>query len=397
VTQAIRNAEWFTWFPEDYRWSFNMQLVVESARTGGADIGEIDRVARRMAGHIGDDEVWFTEWERMADHVRGLAEDAQAAGRRLSAAAHFRRACMYYFTAEHFRFPKDSRALEAYRKCVDTFHEFAANRPDLGIEFVDIPYDNRQPLAGYFVPARPTAKSGNGKPPVVVFFNGFDGNKEFNWYLGIEDLTARGISVLSVDSPGTGESVRFRENYLRHDYEVAGGACIDYLETRGDVDAARVGIMALSLGGYYATRSASMEHRFKACVAWGAIWDYHAIWRKRYEAAFQLALPVPGEHLQWSTNADSPEGALAAIEGFKLDGVVQQMRCPYLLVHGEDDQQVPLADAEKLFAACGSEDKTLRVFSNEEGGAQHCHTDNLSIATPVIFDWLADRLGGSVA
>jgi fermentation-respiration switch protein FrsA (DUF1100 family) len=69
------------------------------------------------------------------------------------------------------------------------------------------------------------------------------------------------------------------------------------------------------------------------------------------------------------------------------------MRCPFLLVHGVDDQQVPVADALALYEAVGSEDKTLRIFSGDEGGAQHCHIDALSVATPVIYDWLADRLG----
>ena len=52
------------------------------------------------------------------------------------------------------------------------------------------------------------------------------------------------------------------------------------------------------------------------------------------------------------------------------------MRCPFLLVHGADDEQVPLADAQALYDACGSKDKTLRVFTAEEGGAQHCQRDH---------------------
>jgi fermentation-respiration switch protein FrsA (DUF1100 family) len=45
-------------------------------------------------------------------------------------------------------------------------------------------------------------------------------------------------------------------------------------------------------------------------------------------------------------------------------------RCPFLVLHGEDDEQIPLADARALYEACGSQDKTLRVFSAEENGAQ---------------------------
>ena len=46
------------------------------------------------------------------------------------------------------------------------------------------------------------------------------------------------------------------------------------------------------------------------------------------------------------------------LEGFRLDGIVQKMQCPFLLVHGAGDEQIPLAIAEKCFAAVGSKQKT---------------------------------------
>ena len=88
-----------------------------------------------------------------------------------------------------------------------------------------------------------------------------------------EKIIAAGYPVLLVDGPGTGEAIRFRGlDNLRHDYEVAGSAAIDYLETTSRTStSSRIGVMAISLGGYYAPRCASMEPRFKACVAWGAM------------------------------------------------------------------------------------------------------------------------------
>ena len=388
MVAAIRNAPWFTYFPEDYRWSYNTLLNAALTATGGAEIGEVDRVCRRLVDHVGDDERWFEEWAAMADHVQDLAEAAEKRHDRIGAAAHLRRASMYYFSAERFRFPKDERAFEVYRSMVDCFRRSCELDERTTVTHVEVPYEGAS-LPAWF--AATPAPEGT-RSPVVVFFNGFDGNKELNWFLCTEALLRRGISVLSVDSPGVGEAVRFRGIPLRYDYDVAGTSAIDYLETRDDVDADRVGVMALSLGGYYASRSASIEHRFKACVAWGAIWDYHRIWRERIKAGFEKQLPVPGEHLAWSTGTASPEEALKVVAGFRLDGVVQQMRCPFLVVHGEDDQQVPVADAQRLYDAAGSEDKTLRIFTNDEGGAQHCQLDNLSIAVPEILTWLADRL-----
>jgi dienelactone hydrolase len=259
------------------------------------------------------------------------------------------------------------------------------------IEFLEIPYEGGS-LPALLVPAENATSS---RPPVVVFYTGFDGNKELNWFCGIPEIVRRGMTCVSVDTPGVGEAIRFRDLYLRHDYEVAGSAILDFLETRDDVDATRAAIMAMSLGGYYAPRTASMEPRFKACVAWGAQWDYHDVWRRRIEAAYDSQLPVPGDHLVWSTNASSRVEALKRIEGFKLDGVVQRMRCPFLVCHGEDDQQISLDDARRLFEAAGSHDKELRIFTDAEGGTQHCNLDNLSVATPVMFDWLAEKLGAS--
>jgi dienelactone hydrolase len=66
---------------------------------------------------------------------------------------------------------------------------------------------------------------------------------------GVTELPKRGSSVLIMDGPGTGEAIRFRGQVLRHDYDVAGSACIDYLETRSDVDAKRIAVVANSLGG----------------------------------------------------------------------------------------------------------------------------------------------------
>ena len=84
--------------------------------------------------------------------------------------------------------------------------------------------------------------------------------------------------------------------------------------------------------------------------------------------------------------------ALKKLEGFRLDGIVQKMKCPFLLLHGAGDEQIPLPLAEKLYAAVGSAQKELKVFSREEGGFHHCQVDNVTIGTNFMWDWAADVL-----
>jgi len=380
---------WFTYFPENYRWSAGLIIALGTAPWGSSDLGEVDRVGKRLKDKVGDDEAWFREWSRMGEELENLAKEAAARRRFITASAFYFRACMYYQTGERFRQPKDAKALEVYQRAVACFQEAAKYAPPPAIEPVEIPYEGGKSLPAYFVKASADRK---GPLPTVIFFDGLDVTKEYCYFWGVRDMVRRGLACLIVDGPGNGESIRFRGLKLRHDMEVPAGAAVDYLEGRPDVDPRRIGIMALSLGGYYAPRAAAFEKRLQACVAWGAQYDYHALWKRRVELAYQTPLSVPPDHIQWVLGADSMEEALKRLEKFKLSGVVEKVECPFLLVHGEEDAQVSLADAKACFNAVGSKDKTLRVFTAEEGGSQHCQNDRLGVVIPYMHDWLAEKL-----
>ncbi|MFC1492242.1 alpha/beta hydrolase family protein, partial [Nitrospinota bacterium] len=363
--------------------------MVSCAPWGMAEIGEVDKVGRRLAKKVGDDKLWFREWVRMADHVRGLGLQAERKGYKLSAASHHRRACAYYQMGERFRTPKDKAALSAYRKSLDCFSRYMRVTDRPRIERVEIPFEKGKRLPAYLVHAENTKKA---RPPVVVFFDGLDITKELQYLRGVEDLVRRGISCLAVDGPGNGESIRFRGMYLRHDYETAGTAALNYLHTRKDVNPRKAAVMGISLGAFYAPRIASFEHRYKACVSWGANFNYQETWRRRLAARFKTELSVPGHHIKWILNAKTYDEVLEKLSGFPLDGVVQKMRCPFLLVHGADDKQEGTPIARKLYKASGSKDKTLKIFTVKEGGAQHCQRDNMILGTTYIYDWLQEKL-----
>ena len=83
--------------------------------------------------------------------------------------------------------------------------------------------------------------------------------------------------------------------------------------------------------------------------------------------------------------------ALEKSKPFTLDGHLENMKCPYLIVHGGHDV-LGVAQASKVhdYAKSKGVDVTLRLVSEEETGADHCQHDNPTIGQELMADWLAD-------
>src|SRR6202795_1794101 len=392
-TVAKKDDPAFLYFPTNYRWSMGLLICLSGAPWTGVEIDEVNRVGRALTDKVGDDDAWFEEWARMGDKITARGRDAMRAGHKLTAASAFMRGCRYYQTGERFIHPRSQRSMDVYAQSVALFKEAASIMRRPRIEPVEVPYEDTS-LPALLVHPDPEV-AGTTPAPAMVFFDGFDVTKEIQYGYGVPDLAARGVGCLIVDGPGNGESVRFRNLPLIAETERYATPVYEYLARRREFDPKRIGVMALSLGGYYAPRAAALEPRFAASIAWGAQWDYHAIWAKRLElldSGKVLSLSVPPGHLQWGLGVPAPAPALKKLEGFRLDGIVQKMKCPFLLLHGAGDEQIPLAVAEKCFAAVGSKDKTLKVFQREEGGYHHCQVDNVTLGTQYMWDWLADVL-----
>jgi dipeptidyl aminopeptidase/acylaminoacyl peptidase len=370
----------FYYFPGNFTWSAGVALSMMA----GGELGQIDRWLGPLRDTEPDAEAWTKAWDGAAAQQEDLAAgDLQLRFWR-SASARYLRASTYYLTGER-QTPPGPVKMHSYRAALAAFARAVEYMPH-PIERVEIDSPDGI-LPGYFIPAR-----AQGPAPVVIFYSGLDVTKETLYGIIRDELADRGIACLVVDTPGVGEPLRLRGVPSRPDYEVPTTAIVDYLQTRPDIDPARIGLLGISLGGYYAPRGAAYEHRITACAAWGAVWDYGVTWQRRWDTRTNLT-PTPFWQLPWVMGTGTMEQALARVRQYTLADAMPHLTQPLLIVHGENDKGFTVDDARHAYDAAGSADKTLRIFTIAEGGSEHVNADDPDPARQLIADWFADRLG----
>ena len=363
----------FEFFPGNYRWSYNTLL----AFAAGGQLGDFALIEASLRGKVGQDDAWHTEWARLA----AILEKRAKSGSCHTAAENYFLSSLYHTISEHFIPPADPARLASYREVLRTFDRGreASTHP---VERVQVPYEGTA-LPAYFVPAA-------ARGPAAIFICGLDTTKEL-WFLRARlQFAARGVSALFIDTPGIGEALRLQKLVTRHDYEKPVAAAIDWLEKRTEVDPARIGVVGSSLGGYYVARAAAFEPRLKAAVAWGAIYDYHRVWVRRMQG--QGIIAAPRFQLMFITGTDTMEAAVEKVKDFRVADFAGRIRCPFLIMHGAEDQQVLMDDARAMYEAIGSADKEMVVFTGDNGGAAHTQFDNHLPALQVCADWIARKL-----
>ena len=258
-------------------------------------------------------------------------------------------------------------------------------------ELVKIPYGDSF-LTGIFYPAEGIS----GRQPVLVQLNGLDSTKERKFLVGMPRwLAQRGVASLVVDQPGTGDALRLRNLTARYDAEHWASRIVDYLETRSDVDAKRIGCEGVSLGGYYCPRAVAFEPRFAMGVCWGANHDWRDVQKRRKAAEGNLPVPHYWSHVRWVFGAKTDEEFMEIAENMHLDGVLDRIKVPFLVTHGEKDSQIPLKWAHATYdALVNSPKRELKIFDERTGGVQHSSFDNSANAGAYIVDWVAEQLGG---
>jgi fermentation-respiration switch protein FrsA (DUF1100 family) len=142
----------------------------------------------------------------------------------------------------------------------------------------------------------------------------------------------------------------------------------------------------------------AFEPRFACGVVWGANHDWREVQKRRLEREGSFPVPHYWEHVRWVWGGKDIEAFMAIAENVHLDGVVERIRVPFLVTHGEQDSQIPLKWAHRTYEQLvNSPKRELKIFTPREGGVQHSSFDNSINAGQYIADWVAETLGGRTA
>lgn len=377
-------------FP-NYIWNLSVSIAVAS----GAELGEIVDMCepiKRAADNGADAGTpqFMKEWARKARTLAELADEDLQRGRKLSAAEKFRRACLYYTTAERMQGAGDPSKAETFSKAQSAFKLYIEHSGENCLR-LEIPYK------GAIIPGLFTQAEGvEGEAPCVLFTNGLDSCKELLFWTWLPHaLAKRGISTLCVDQPGTGETLRLHNLPATPFSEEWATPCYEYLASRKDVDAARIGISGISLGGHFAARAAAYEPRFASGSVWGANHNWYEVQLGRLENEGENPVPHYWNHVYWVFGAEGKEDFFSKIEGMNMNGHMDRIKMPFLVTHGESDRQINVKYAFQAYEQLTNSVKPeLKIFTPREGGVEHVGADNMSFGRDYIADWFADTLGG---
>jgi dienelactone hydrolase len=381
----------FKYFPTNYVWNLSVDLAIEM----GARIGEIEAMCAPLqeaakAPDAAGTQAFRETWSQMADKLCELAAEDEAAGRLISAGEKYNRAATYLLTCERLQAHGAPGRMALYQRFLEVFAR-GLQLSEENCERVTLAYEGKE-LSALYV----RAEGVQGPAPILVQVNGLDSTKEMKYRVGLPAwLAKRGVSSLIVDQPGTGEALRLHGLTARFDSEHWASRVVDWLETRPEVDAKRIGMEGVSLGGYYSPRAVAFEPRFACGVAWGANHDWRDVQKRRLQREGNLPVPHYWAHVCWVWGAKDIDDFMRIAEDVHLDGVLDRIRVPFLVTHGEKDSQIPLQWAHRTYEQLvNSPKRELKVFTEREGGCQHSSFDNSINAGHYIADWVAQALGG---
>jgi pimeloyl-ACP methyl ester carboxylesterase len=358
--------------------------IARRAARGGPPLGGIRagdaRAALERIRSL-DREQWARAFADVAESHLAAARECAAHDRVAAAEAYWRAWRLFHFA----RWPTENTParVAARASAFDAFRAYSGLL-DPVIETLRVPHPAGDVVAYLRVPR--TAEP----PPVVLAISGLDSRKE-DIAAHSETYLARGLAMVAVDMPGTGDAPL---GPLADAPESLFSALIDHLHTRSDVDATRLVVQGRSFSGYWAAKLAVTEReRLRGAVMHGGpihhtfqpgwcaqalqtgeyLYDYFDAWRAMLGAATLDELLDRARRLSL------------------LDlGLLDRPAAPMLVVNGARDSQISIEDAFLLLKHGDAKEAWINPGGGHMGRSPEWPQN--AIAEQILLPWMSRRL-----
>jgi esterase FrsA len=338
---------------------------------------------REALSHVNslDRDEWAAAFSAVAQRHASAAAAADAAGQGEKAREEYLTAWRLYSFAR-WPTPNSPGKQKAYVQALDAFRN-AMRHMSPAPQVVRIPFEGKE-IVGYLrLPAV------QGRVPLVMSISALDSRKEENIERS-DLLVSRGVAVFAIDMPGTGEA----PVKVDVDSERMFSRALDVLLARPDIDPARVAVQGVSWSGYWAAKLAIVERqRIRAAVVQGGPahgyfqpeWQLKALGTREY--LFDLPAARQAIYEARDINEFLAYGPRLSLQGL---GLLDQPSAPMLLVNGERDTQVPIADLDLLLHHGAPKEAWLNPTGGHVG--RSADWTDARIYAEVVAPWLLRQL-----
>lgn len=240
-------------------------------------------------------------------------------------------------------------------------HQITPAKYKIDFEEVRFPTMNDKSLYGWWIPG--TDPDGQ---PTIILVHGWSRNVE-RMLPYIRNLHGCGYNLLAFDARhhGSSDPDKF-SSMLKFAEDIS--AAVDFVSQKENVDPDLIGVLGLSIGGAGTIYAAAHDDRIKAAVTVGAFAHPAEVMKLEFSRRHFPYYPFIWlffKYMEYRIGAKFDE--IAPVNNISI------VKAHILLIHGQNDQTVPVEQGEHLYAV-SNPDKT-EFWLQPDRGHSDCHRE----------------------
>jgi len=356
--------------------------ISSKSRPAGSEAeAEFRTVARRIRKF--DD--CHREFAVQARKREARARACEEAGREVAAREGYLVASLLWSTACWPIF-EDNETLRHYEERVNhCYAKFMAYAPH-PIERVDIPLGRKMMPAYLHLPRQPAKGE---RFPCVLIIGGMDSSKENMVSMYGDRFLERGFAALALDGPGQAEAITRGIFFTPGNFGDAALAAHEWLSRHPAIDMNQLVVRGTSFGSYFGTvAAAALGDRITGFAATGVCQEPGC------HTSSNMASPTFKARFMFMSGFDDEAKFDRFCQKIDLRPIAPKIKCPYMIVAGENDQLSPIEYTEELFDLIRAPKRLVIYEGANHGVGDAPSAVNGEEKVTMIADWLLDRIRG---